>query len=35
MNEYLVAHQEFSPSTAMQDVASYVRTVSADEPNPR
>jgi len=30
--EYLVAHQEFSPSTAMQGVASYVRTVSTEEP---
>lgn len=29
--DYLVAHQEFSPRTAMQGVASYVRTVSADE----
>jgi sigma-E factor negative regulatory protein RseA len=32
MSDYLVAHQEFSPSTAMQGVASYVRTVSLDEP---
>lgn len=31
--EYLVAHQEFSPSTAMQGVVSYVRTVSNEEPN--
>jgi sigma-E factor negative regulatory protein RseA len=30
--EYLVAHQEFSPSTAMQGVVSYVRTVSTEEP---
>lgn len=30
--EYLVAHQEFSPSTAMQGVVSYVRTVSNEEP---
>ena len=30
--EYLVAHQEFSPRTAMQGVASYVRTVSTEEP---
>jgi sigma-E factor negative regulatory protein RseA len=29
MREYLMAHQQFSPSTAMQGVASYVRTVSA------
>ncbi|MEK7835611.1 MAG: RseA family anti-sigma factor, partial [Pseudomonadota bacterium] len=28
MNEYLIAHQEFSPSTALQGVAPYVRTVS-------
>jgi sigma-E factor negative regulatory protein RseA len=28
MNEYLMAHQEFSPSTALQGVAPYVRTVS-------
>lgn len=31
--EYLVAHQEFSPSTAMQGVVSYVRTVSNEEQN--
>jgi len=29
MNEYLMAHQEFSPSTTLQGVAPYVRTVSA------
>jgi sigma-E factor negative regulatory protein RseA len=29
MNEYLMAHQEFSPSTAIQGVAPYIRTVSA------
>jgi len=28
MNDYLLAHQEFSPSTAMQGVAPYVRTVT-------
>jgi len=28
VNDYLLAHQQFSPSTAMQGVASYVRTVS-------
>jgi sigma-E factor negative regulatory protein RseA len=28
VHEYLLAHQEFSPSTTMQGVASYVRTVS-------
>lgn len=32
MNEYLMAHQEFSPSTAIQGVASYIRTVSAVQP---
>jgi sigma-E factor negative regulatory protein RseA len=30
MNEYLVAHQRFSPSTALQGLAPYVRTVAAD-----
>jgi len=35
VKDYLMAHQEFSPSTAMQGVASYVRTVSSDEPNAR
>ncbi len=28
VNDYLLAHQEFSPSTAIQGVAPYVRTVS-------
>ena len=31
VSDYMLAHQEFSPRTAMQGVASYVRTVSADE----
>jgi len=31
MNEYLMAHQEFSPSTAIQGLAPYIRTVSATE----
>jgi sigma-E factor negative regulatory protein RseA len=31
VSEYMRAHQEFSPSTAMQGVASYVRTVSIEE----
>jgi sigma-E factor negative regulatory protein RseA len=31
--DYLVAHQEFSPRTAMQGVASYARTVSTDDVN--
>jgi sigma-E factor negative regulatory protein RseA len=35
VKDYLMAHQEFSPSTAMQGVASYVRTVSSDELNGR
>jgi sigma-E factor negative regulatory protein RseA len=29
MNEYLIAHQEFSPSTSIQGVAPYIRTVSS------
>ncbi len=29
MNTYLMAHQEFSPNTALEGVAAYVRTVSA------
>ncbi|HEY7757801.1 MAG TPA: sigma-E factor negative regulatory protein [Burkholderiales bacterium] len=33
-SDYLVAHQEFSPRTAMQGVASYARTVTAGETNP-
>ena len=28
VNEYLMAHQEYSPSTTLQGVAPYVRTVS-------
>lgn len=28
VNEYLMAHQEFSPSTMLQGLAPYVRTVS-------
>ena len=28
INEYLMAHQEYSPSTAFQGVAPYVRTVA-------
>lgn len=30
VNEYLLAHQQFSPRTDIQGVASYVRTVSAE-----
>jgi len=33
MNEYLLAHQQYSPSTAMQGVASYVRTVLNEDPD--
>ena len=28
VNDYILAHQQFSPSTTMQGIASYVRTVS-------
>ena len=28
MNDYLLAHQEFSPSTSIQGVAPYIRSVS-------
>ncbi|MCW5603891.1 MAG: sigma-E factor negative regulatory protein [Burkholderiales bacterium] len=31
MNEYLLAHQGFSPSTAIQGVAPYIRSVSASQ----
>lgn len=29
VNDYLMAHQEFSPSTDVQGAASYIRTVAA------
>jgi sigma-E factor negative regulatory protein RseA len=32
MNEYLIAHQEYSPSTAIQGLAPYIRTVSSAQP---
>jgi sigma-E factor negative regulatory protein RseA len=32
MNEYLIAHQEFSPSTAIQGLAPYIRGVSGAQP---
>lgn len=31
MNEYLLAHQEFSPSTAIQGLAPYIRGVSGTQ----
>jgi len=34
MNKYLLAHQEFSPTTAMQGVGSYVRTVWNEDSDP-
>ncbi len=30
MNEYLIAHQGFSPSTSIQGVVPYIRTVSGN-----
>ncbi len=33
INKYMLAHQEFSPSTTLQGVAPYVRTVSAVHDN--
>jgi sigma-E factor negative regulatory protein RseA len=35
VNEYLMAHQEFSPSTALQGVVPYVRTVSSSHDGSR
>lgn len=32
MNEYLLAHQGFSPSTAIQGVVPYIRSVSVSTP---
>lgn len=32
MNEYLLAHQGFSPSTALQGLAPYIRSVSTVRP---
>lgn len=34
MSRYLEAHQEFSPTTAMQGVGSYVRTVWNEDSDP-
>jgi len=33
MNEYLIAHQEFSPSTEIQGLAPYIRGVSSTRPD--
>ena len=35
MNDYLIAHQEFSPSTSIQGVAPYIRTVSSSQDDGR
>ena len=32
MNEYLLAHESFSPSTALQGLAPYIRSVTATRP---
>jgi sigma-E factor negative regulatory protein RseA len=32
MNDYLLAHQEFSPSSELQGLAPYIRTVSNRDP---
>ena len=32
MNEYLIAHQEFSTSTAIRSLAPYLRSVSGAQP---
>jgi sigma-E factor negative regulatory protein RseA len=34
LNEYLLAHQGFSPSTAILGVAPYIRSVSDSQPLP-
>lgn len=33
MNEYFLAHQGFSPSTAIQGVTPYIRSVAARQPS--
>ena len=33
MNEYILAHQGFSPSTSIQGVAPYIRSVSISQPS--
>jgi sigma-E factor negative regulatory protein RseA len=35
MNEYLLAHEAFSPSTAIQGLAPYIRSVAATRPAER
>jgi hypothetical protein len=35
MNEYLLAHESFSPSTALQGLAPYIRSVAATRPAER
>ena len=34
-NEYLVVHQEYSPTTAIQGARPYLRAVAATDPNAR
>jgi sigma-E factor negative regulatory protein RseA len=34
-NEYVLVHQEYSPTTAIQGVRPYLRTVAAGEPDAR
>lgn len=34
MNEYLLAHESFSPTTGLQGLAPYIRSVSATRPPP-
>ena len=33
LNEYLLAHQEYSPTTAIQGVRPYLRAVATDKPD--
>jgi sigma-E factor negative regulatory protein RseA len=33
VNEYLLAHQEYSPTTAIQGVRPYLRAVASDTPD--
>ena len=34
-NEYLLVHQEYSPTTAIQGARPYLRAVAATEPDAR